>query len=49
MCFYFPNTWQPAPVPLISTSIVADILDASAQVRIEQKFVNKENNPIEVV
>jgi hypothetical protein len=40
---------NPAPIPLISTAINADILDSSAEVKIIQKFVNNESNPIEVV
>ena len=40
---------EPIPVPLNGVSVEAHIVDLVAQVTIEQRYVNKENQPIEAV
>ena len=40
---------EPIPVPLIGVSIEACIVDLVAEVTIEQRYVNKENQSIEAV
>ena len=40
---------EPIPVPLTGVSVEAHIVDLVAQVTIEQRYVNKENQPIEAV
>ena len=37
------------PVPLIGVSVEARIIDLVAEVTIEQRYINKENQPIEAV
>ena len=40
---------EPIPVPLTGVSVEARIVDLVAEVTIEQRYVNKENQPIEAV
>ena len=40
---------QEVSVPLTGVSVQANIIDLVAEVSIEQRYVNKENNPIEAV
>ena len=36
-------------LPLTGVSVVAEIIDLVAQVSIEQRYVNRENHPIEAI
>lgn len=40
---------EPVPVPLTGVSVEARIIDLVAEVTIEQRYINKENQPIEAV
>jgi len=40
---------EPAPVPLTGVSVKVRIVDLVAEVDIEQRYVNRENQPIEAV
>lgn len=40
---------EPIPVPLTGVSVQARIIDLVAEVTIQQRYVNKENQPIEAV
>ena len=40
---------EPIPVPLTGVSVQARIIDLVAEVTIEQRYVNRENQPIEAV
>jgi hypothetical protein len=44
----FPDR-EPTPVPLTGVSVTARIIDLVAEVTIEQRYVNRENQPIEAV
>jgi hypothetical protein len=37
------------PLPLTGVSVVAKIIDLVAKVSIEQRYVNRENHPIEAI
>jgi len=40
---------EPAPVPLTGVSVKVRIVDLVAEVNIEQRYVNRENQPIEAI
>jgi len=40
---------EPAPVPLTGVSVQVRIIDLVAEVNIEQRYVNRENQPIEAI
>ena len=40
---------EPISVPLTGVSVQVNIIDLVAEVTIEQRYVNKESNPIEAV
>lgn len=40
---------EPIPVPLTGVSVEVQIIDLGAKVTIEQRYVNRENQPIEAV
>ncbi len=40
---------EPAPVPLTGVSVKVRIVDLVAEIDIEQRYVNRENQPIEAV
>ncbi len=40
---------EPIPVPLTGVSVEARIVDLVAEVTIEQRYINKESQPIEAV